>query len=112
MLGAFDLEVFGDHVHGRPGTLACDRVPQRAADVEMEWVAVLIRLVLVGTLVPESRPLDLVPAGAVLEHALEQVAERALTDAAYAFGRQLHAAFALLDQTGFFELLGEVRQLL
>ncbi len=78
----------------------------------MERVAVLVRLVLVGALVPEAGALDLVPAGAVLQEALEEITQRALADAADALGRQLHPAFALLDEPGVFELLGELGELL
>src|SRR5581483_5808671 len=95
-----------------PRPLARDRVLQRPADVEMERVAELVRLVLVGAFVAEAGTLDLVLAGAILEQALEQIAERALTDAPDAFGRELHAAFALFDQTCFFELFCNLRELL
>ena len=77
----------------------------------MERVAELVRLVLVGALVPVARPLDLVAARAVLQQAPEQVAERALADAPDALRRELHAAFALLDEAGFLELLRELREL-
>ena len=50
-------------------------------------------------------------SGPVLEQPLEQVAERALADAPDALGRELHAAFALLDQAGFLELLRELGEL-
>ncbi len=52
------------------------------ADVEVERIAELVRLVLVGAFVARARALDLVAAGAILQQPLEQVAERALTDAA------------------------------
>ncbi len=97
---------------GRARTLTRDRVLERAPDVEMERVAVLVGLVLVGALVPEAGALDLVTTGAVLEQTLEEVAERALADAPDALRRELHATFALLDEPRVLELLGEVRELL
>ena len=77
----------------------------------MEGIAELVGLVLVGALVTEAGAFDLVPSGTVLEQPLEQVAERPLTDAPDALGRELHAPFPLLDQAGFLELLRELGEL-
>ena len=74
-------------------------------------IAELVGLVLVGALVTEAGTFDLVPSGTVLEQPLEQVAERPLTDAPDALGRELHAPFPLLDQAGFLELLRELGEL-
>ena len=71
----------------------------------------VIAFLLVRALVAEARALDFVPARAVLEEPAEEVAERALADAANALRRELHAPFALLDQPGFLEHLGELREL-
>ena len=60
---------------------------------------------------PEARALDFVPAGAVLQEPAEQVAERALADAADALRRELHAPFTLFDEAGFLEHLGELGEL-
>ena len=111
LLRAFDLEVLGPDVHRRARTLPGDRVADRAADVEVERVAELVRLVLVGALVAGARAFDLVPARAVLQQAPEEIPERALADAADALRCQLHAPFALLDEAGLFELLRKAREL-
>ena len=74
----------------------------------MQRIAELVGLVFVGPFVAEPGAFDLVTAGAVLEETAEQVAERALADAADPLGRELHAAFALFDQAGLLEHLGEL----
>src|SRR5439155_4338307 len=111
LLGALDLEVLGRDANRRAAAGARDRVLDRARDVEVQRVAELVGLVLVGALVPEARALDFVPAGAVLEEPAEQVAERALADAADALRRELHAPFTLFDEAGFLEHLGELGEL-
>jgi hypothetical protein len=62
--------------------------------------------------VAEAGALDLVAARAVLQQALEEIAERALTDAADPLRGELHAAFALFDESRVFELLRELGELL
>ena len=82
LLGALDLEVVG-----RAAAPACPSPGAQIAfltvcpHVEVERVAELVRLVLVGALVAEAGALDLVAAGAVLQQLAEEVAERLLADA-------------------------------
>src|SRR5207249_5169865 len=91
---------------------ARDRVADRLADVEEERVAELVGLVLEGALDAEATALDLVLAGAVLQQALEQVAEGPLADAPHSLGRELEASLTLLDEPRFLEHLGQLGQLL
>ena len=97
---------------GRAPTLALDGVAHGALDVEVERVAELVGLGLVGALVADAGALDLVAADAVLGELGEQVGQRVLADAAHAPGRELEAALRLLDQAGLLEHLGQLGQAL
>ena len=65
---------------------------------------------LVRGVVPGTGVVDLVPAGPVLHHLAEQVAERLLADGPDAAGRELEPALALLDEAGVLEHLGQLGQ--
>ena len=102
-LGALDLEVVGLQAYRRAAPLPLNRVAHRALDVEVERIAELVCLGLVGALVADAGALDLVTAHAVVGELVEQVGERVLADAPHAAGRELEAALALLDQAGLLE---------
>ena len=109
-LGALDLEVVGLQAHRRAAALALDGVAHGALDVEVERVAELVGLGLVGALVADAGALDLVAADAVLGELVEQVGQRVLADAPHAAGRELEAALLLLDEPGLLEHLGQLGQ--
>ena len=100
----------GDSRTGVPGAVAADRVADRALQVEVERIAVLVLLGLVGALVPLAEPVHLVLADLVLGELVEQVAQRVRTDLAQPLRRQLEAAFLLLDQAGVLQHLGQLGQ--
>ena len=108
MLGALDLEVVGREPHRRAAAGAPDGVADRALDVEVERVAELVGLGLVGALVADAGALELVAAHLVLGQLLEQVVERVLADPADAAGRELVAALLVLDEAGLLEHLGQL----
>ena len=71
--------------------------------MEVERVAELVGLGLVGAFVTDSGALDVVTADAVLGEAGEEVGERVLADAAHTAGRELEPALALFDEPGLLE---------
>ena len=80
--------------------------------VEVERVAVLVLLGLVGALVALAEAVHLVLADLVLGQLVEQVAQRVGADLAQALRRQLEPAFLLLDQPGVLQHLGQLGQAL
>src|SRR4051794_24670605 len=108
VLGALDLEVVGRQANGGAGTVALKRVADRAVQVEVERVAVLVRLGLVGALVTGAQAVQLVLTGLVLGELGEQVAQGVVADLAQSLRRQLQATFLLLDQAGVLQHLGQL----
>ena len=90
--------------------MALQRVAYRLLDIEVERIAELVRLVLVGALVAGPGFFRLVTTGAVLEQLAEEVAECLLADGAHRARRELVAAFALLDQARVFEHARQIRE--
>ena len=97
-LGALDLEVVGREAHRCAGALAGDGVAHGALDVQVEGVAELVRLGLVGELVADAALAHLMAADLVVHEAVEQVAQRVLPDAAQGPRRQLQAPLGVLCQ--------------
>ena len=112
MLGALDLEVFRRQLHRRLRTVATDGVADGAVQIEVERVAELVLLGLVGALVALAQIVHLVLAHLVLGQLAEQVAQGVVADLAQALRGQLQLAFLLLDHARVFEHLGQLRQLL
>ena len=97
-LGALDLEVVGREAHWRAGALPGDGVAHGALDVQVEGVAELVGLGLVGELVADAALAHLMAADLVVHEAVEQVAQRVLPDAPQRPRRQLQAPFGVLCQ--------------
>ena len=76
----------------------------------MEGIAELVRLVLEGALVADTRALDLVAAGSVLQQLAVQVPERLVADGTDALGRELEPTLTLFDQTGLLEHARELAE--
>ena len=93
------------------GHLAAQRVAQGPFDVQVERVAELVSLGVLGALVAYAGSRDPVPTEAVLGQVLEKVFERSLADAAKPFRRELEPALALLDEAGLLEPLSKPLQL-
>src|SRR6185369_3863914 len=116
LLGAVDLEVARrqpDPPVARGGSrrrgvlLAAKGIEQRAAQVEVERVAELVRL---GRLIPlpaAPGPVDPVAAEGVALEAREQVVEDLLTDPPAAPRRELHPLPVAVQVAGLLEPAGE-----
>ncbi len=78
--------------------------------VELERIAELVRLGLVGPLVTETFAVLLVLTDALLGELGEQVAQGVGADRPQPPRRELEPAFAILDQPGVLEHLGELAQ--
>ena len=110
VLGPLDLEVLGCEPDRVPPPARWSRVADRALDVEVERIAELVGLGLVGPLVAGAGALDLVLAHLVAGQLLEQLVQRVATDLADAGRRQLEASLLLLDQSRLLEHLGQLGQ--
>ena len=111
MLGALHLEVLGRQLHRRALSAAPQRVADGALQIQVERVAVLVLLGLVGALVPLSEAVLLMLPGLVLGQTGEDVAQRLRADLAHAPRRDLQLAVALTDEPLALHLLHQLRQL-
>ena len=86
VLGLLDLEVVGRQVHRRTRAVAPHRVADGLVQIEVERIAVLVLLGLVGALVALAEAIHLVLADLVLGQLVEQIAQRVGADLAQPFG--------------------------
>ena len=112
LLGLLDLEVVGREAHRRAAAGAADGVADGALDLEVERVAELVGLGVVGALVADAPVLHLVAAELVLGQLGEEVGEGVAADLAEALGGELELALLVVDEAGVLELLGQLRELL
>ena len=105
----------GCKLHRRAGDAAAapaEGVADRALQVELERVAVLVGLGVVRPLVAVAEAVDLVLADLVLGQLGEQVAQGVRADRPQALRRQLEAALLLLDEAGLGEHAGQLGEAL
>ena len=97
MFGLVNFEVIGRQTKRQPATLSSQRVAQRLLEVQVERVAILVRLGLVGALMSGANSFNSVLAESVAFELAEQVAQRLFADTAQTTGGQLESAFFLIN---------------
>ena len=109
LFGLVNFKVIWRQTKRQPATLSSQRVAQRLLEVQVERVAILVRLGLVGALMSSANSLNPVLAESVAFELAEQVAQGLFADTAQSTGGQLKSAFFLINQSGFAQRFGEPR---
>ncbi len=110
-LGPFDLEIVRGQPHRCSGASARHRVPDRPLDRQVERVAPLVGLGLVGPLMADADSIHGVAPHAVLDQFGKKVGQRVLTDLPQPSGGEFQPPLFVVDQTGISKLAGELGEL-